>query len=362
VRKLFLFIASLIAGAGLSVAQSHPGWWTFAAPESNSLIGIGWSNLRESPFGDVVRGELSTTGSLGFPDLPCLMNARDFLISSPPLLAGANGGCTPAALKADAVAQGMKPAMYRGIAMWIAPGKTLSVAQISDRVVLIGLRKSLEGAIDRSLAETHLYSPLLMTGARLAHANAPYVSDLWVAATELPDPIAGIFVPLDVPDGGSLHNFEGGLSIHDGLNLDAVVNAGSDKAALEFAGSLRKSIPQLPVVAKGLQVVTNGSSVTLALRVAKAELEAGLRQTTDAQPTPPTSTTPVPITIPVIAATTAAPVPPRPEPVKPEVIKVEVARVEVTKAEAAKSEPQVIRIFGLDDGPREIVLPPKQPR
>ncbi len=293
-RRLLFLIASLILGGGLCAAQSHPGWWTFAAPDSNSLIGIGWSSLRDSAFGDVVRAELSSSGSLGFPDLPCLLNAHDFLISSPPLLAGANGACTPAALRTDALAQGMKPVTYHGIAMWIAPGKTLSVAQFSDRVVLIGLRKSLEGAIDRSLAETHSYSPLLMAGARLAHSNDAHQNDLWVVATELPDPVAGIFVPLDVPDGGSLRNFEGGLSTRDGLSLDAVVNAGSDKAAVEFAGNLRRSIPQLPAIAKGLQVATNGGSVALSLKVAKDELLSSLRQS----PEPPPAV-PAPVAIPV---------------------------------------------------------------
>jgi hypothetical protein len=355
VRRLLFLIASLILGTGLCSAQSHPGWWTFAAPDSNSLIGIGWSSLRDSPFGDVVHAELSSSGSLGFPDLPCLLNAHDFLIASPPLLAGAKGACTPAALRADALAQGMKPASHRGIAMWIAPGKGLSVAQFSDRVVLIGLRKSLEGAIDRSLAETHSYSPLLMVGARLAHPSDAHPNELWVVATELPDAVAGIFVPLEVPEGGSLHNFEGGLSTRDGLNLDAVVNAGSDKAAVEFARSLRKSIPQLPAIAKGLQVATNGSGVALSLKVAKDELLSSLRQTPEPPPTAPLpAASPIvvnaaPVVVEAaIAATMVAPTPPRPEPVKPE----------ATKAEP---EPQVIRIFGLDDGPREIKLPPKEP-
>ena len=47
--------------------------------------------------------------------------------------------------------------------------------------------------------------------------------------------LAGIFVPLDVPDGGALRNFEGALSARDGLALEAVVDAGTERAATDFA-------------------------------------------------------------------------------------------------------------------------------
>lgn len=355
-RIIFLFL-TLIGGEVFGNAQSHPGWWTFVAPDSKSLVGIEWQNLHDSAFGEVVGGELASSGSFGFPDLPCLMNSRDFLISSPPLLAGANGGCSMTELRSEAAAKGMKRVAYRGFELWIAPGATLSAVQINDRVVLIGTRKSLEGAIDRGAAENRTYSPLLMIGAKLAKTR-----DLWVSAMELPDPLAGIFVPLDVPESGTLHNFEGGLSTRDGLTLGAIVDAGSDRTAAEFAAGVRKNIPQLPAIAKGLQVVSTGSTVTLALQVAKAELDAALRRT---PPDNGVESTPT-IAISPSAAPQTMSFPPRPDPVKPEIAKVVVAKVEPVKVEPVKSEPakphpQVIRIFGLDDGPREIVLPVKEP-
>jgi len=46
---------------------------------------------------------------------------------------------------------GMKPADYDGVRLWIAPGKDRrSLAQISDTLLLIGWRETLEAAIDRN--------------------------------------------------------------------------------------------------------------------------------------------------------------------------------------------------------------------
>ena len=113
----------------------------------------------------------------------------------------------------------MKAAVYRGVNLWISPGKTtLSVAQISDQVILIGLFKTLEDAVDRNQAETdRRYSPLLARGARLAPNN-----DLWVVATHLPDPLASIFVPIDAES----ESFDGGISVRDGLDLHAFARCG----------------------------------------------------------------------------------------------------------------------------------------
>jgi hypothetical protein len=281
-RFLLFLLAALTASA-----QSHPGWWTFISPDSKSLIGIEWSKLTGSPFADPLRAELfelpslaespaespapATESSLGFPRLPCLMASRDFLISSPPLLAGANGGCTAATLREQAVAGGMKALLYKGFTIWIASGpNALSAAQFGDQLALIGSPKAIEAAIDRSLDPARRYSPLLISGARLAHAR-----DLWVVAAELPDPLAGRFVPLDV----TARNFEGGITARDGLEVGAILDTPSDTAAALVAASILNSIPGFPAVAKGLQVASNGNSVVLALQVPRAQLLASLRQT-----------------------------------------------------------------------------------
>lgn len=306
--RLFLLIA--VTGT-MALAESHPSWWGLAEPDATALVGIRWENLRQSPFADPVATELS---SLGFPDLALLGEARQILISSPSL-AMMNGVFPPATLRSQAAAKGMKPAGYRGYELWIAPAtSSLSVAQLSEQLVLIGSRKALDAAIDRSLTETgRVYSPLLARAARFAQTM-----DLWVVAAQLPDPLASRFVPFEA----DARSFEAGVSTRDGLQLEASLEAESDRAAADAAANLRRTIPALPEIARNLQIAVDGHTVTVGLDLSQIQLAASLRPKVVEPPKP---------------APVAVPEPP-PEP----------------------KGPQIIRIFGLDDGVREIVLPPKQ--
>jgi hypothetical protein len=312
-----------MAAAAVAAADSHPSWWNLASPEATALVGIQWDRLRQSPFAEAVEAELSSAGSLGFPDLACLKDARQFLISSPAVLAIAAGSFPPATVHAQATRLGMKPATYRGVELWISPGSaTRSVAQMSGQLLLIGTRKTLEDAVDRSLAQTlRRNSPLLARAARFSETR-----DLWVVATQLPDPLASLFVPLDAGAKG----FEGGISVDRGLEAEAALRAASEDAAAEVAENLRQSIPSLPAVARTLQVSVEGDVVLLTLDVNQEQLEANLRHA-DAPPL-------------VAVKPAVAPAPPIAAVLKPE--------------PAQPSGPQIIRIFGLDEGTREIVLPP----
>jgi len=69
------------------MAESHPSWWTYASPEATALVGIHWDTLRLSPFAPAIASELADGGSLRFPDLACLHDAQQLIISSPALLA-----------------------------------------------------------------------------------------------------------------------------------------------------------------------------------------------------------------------------------------------------------------------------------
>jgi hypothetical protein len=314
VRILFAILATAVFAG----AESHPSWWNLASPDATALVGIQWENLRQSAFEDAVGTELSRGGSLGFPDLMCLKDARQILISSPPLLAMATGAFPPATVRAQAGSKGLKPAAYRGVELWISPGRAeLSLAQVNDQLLLIGARKTLEAAIDRSLAETgRRTSPLLARGARLAEGW-----DLWAVATQLPDPLASIFVPLDA----DADWFEGGVSVKNGLEAGAALRAASDQAAEILAENLRQAVPTFPAIAQGLQVEVASDVVRLTLEVNQEQLSASLRRpAAQPAPQPPAETAPVAKT----------------EPAKP-------------------SGPQIIRIYGLDEGPREIVLAPR---
>jgi hypothetical protein len=303
---------ALLFGIVRGSAESHPAWWRYASPDATALVGIQWEHLRSSPFADAIAGELNGDGSLGFPDLDCLKEARQMLISSSPaVLAVVSGNFPAATVREQAIRKGLKRAVYREVEVWVTPGRdTLSVARLSDELILLGRVKNLQDAIDRSLLEDvhRLYTPLLARAARYSQ------DDLWVVADRLPDPLADRFVPIDAEAEG----FEGSVSLQGGLRLGAVLHASSEEAATQLAESLKQMVLSLPPVARGIEVGLDQNNVTLAVAVSGEQLVAGLR----GSGTPP------------LAA--VAPVP-RPEAVKP-------------------AGPQVIRIFGLDDGPREIVL------
>jgi hypothetical protein len=319
----FLFVAAY------AFAQSHPSWWTYASPASTALVGIDWQTVRTSPFADPIEAEL--WGDLGFPDLPCLHNARQILISSPELLAIASGSFSSAALRDQAAKKGLKAMTYRNIDMWFATEKgALSVARFNDQLLMIGDPKALQATIDRSMSDSRDYSPLLARAARFAQ------KDLWVVASQLPDDLASRFVPLDT----EAQSFEGSVSVRNGLEMEAVLSAGSEQQAAASAEKLRKAVPTLPAIARGLQVMAEDDAIFLSLAASRDQIVAALRGP-DPVPTPVETIrieTPRGIEQVVIE---------KPDPPKPVVV-----------AEKPVEKPQVIRIFGLDDGPREIVIKP----
>jgi hypothetical protein len=94
-----------------------------------------------------------------------------------------------------------------------------------------------------------------------------------------------------------------------------VLSASSEEAAHQLAETLKRTVLSLPPLARGIQINLDQNSVTLAMAVTEEQLLAGLR------------TNSVAAAAPVLKS----------EPTKP-------------------AGPQTIRIFGLDEGPREIVL------
>lgn len=300
-------------------ADSHPSWWTLAPIDATAIVGIEWQSLKDTPFGAPVAAELGS--SIGLPELPCLLNAREILIASPALLAMITGNFSALTLRAEAAKLGMRAANYHGVNVWTPGAKsgaataTLSIAQLSDQLLLAGARTTLEAAIDRSFAERRHYSPLLARAARYAQA------DLFVVADKLPDPLASIFVPIE----GETRGFDGYVSLATGLSVEASLDAGSEDNAATIAESVRQSIPSLPDVAQSLTVKVNAREVFLSLELDSSEFTGALRS------------------VPAVAA-------PQPAAAAPKAAE-----------EPKPAGPQIIRIYGLDDGPREIVLPPVKP-
>jgi hypothetical protein len=354
------FLAFFVLSAALASAQSHPSWWTYASPEATALVGIQWDNLRNSPFAPAIEAELSSTGPLAFPDLECLNNARQIVISSPALLAAEAGSFPASAVKQQAQRAGLNHFVYRGVTLWVpTSGDKLGVAQISEQIVLVAARKTLESAIDRNLLETgRPYSGLLQHAARFAQTG-----DLWVVALRIPDPLANLFVPLDAEG----VEFEGQVSLRNGLSVAASFDAPSTDAAAAVVEHLKEQVQTLPAFARNLDATSDRRTVNIELQATAEEVEAALRPSHAAAPAtvaavpapkpqrPPTASTQMSAAAQSTpAAPAAAPLSPPPSSVAPKPAETQPVQ---TKPEPPP-QPQIIRIVGLDDGPKEIVLPP----
>lgn len=347
------FLPLFLLTAALATAESHPSWWTYASPEATALVGIHWDNLRNSPFASAIEDELASTGPLAFPNVECLRQAREIVISSPELLAAEAGSFPSATVNSQAQRAGLHRSVYRGLTLWTPEQAAgLGIAQISEQIVLVGSRRTLQSAVDRNLLATgRQYSSLLPRAARFSQS-----ADLWVVAVKLPDPLANLFVPLEVEAWG----FEGAVSMRDGLSLEASFDASSTDAAEKLAGIMQQQAPTLPPLARGLQATSDRRTVNIQLQASQAEVVAALHAAPAVAPAAVAAVTApqaamaavakpsVPGVAPVaVAAAVAPPIVAAPEPPKP--------------AEPPKpTEPQIIRIIGLDEGTREIRLPPSQ--
>jgi hypothetical protein len=343
--KVRILLLSFVTAA-LAAAQSHPSWWTYASPDATALVGIQLENLHQSPFASTIEAQLSATGSLGFPNIDCLKQARQIILSAPATLAIEWGTFPAATLREQALRAGMGFVRYRTVAMWIPQnGSGMGVAQMTAQLVLVGARKTLEAAIDNSVAEKdRRYSPLLARAARFSRT-----ADLWVVSTQLPDPLASLFVPLEA----ETQEFEGALSVQDGLHAEAWIDAESEQAAAGIAQRFKQEAPSFAPIARTVQVTAAANKVTLDLQLTSEQLASVNGATAPPVeaavnvPVHPPAPAPAPAPKPMALSVAASVPPPGPVDSTP-LFKVTVEKPAV---------PRVIVIQGLDDGPRVIPFP-----
>ena len=348
----------MLTAAGLTFAQSNPSWWKYVPPDSASIVGIQWKGLQGSMLAPAIAADLAPGGNFGFPDIELLRKAEQILVSSPSMLTIEYGSFGIEALRAQAEAKGLKRVAFRPAELYVSSDPAVrSVAYISEKLVLVGDRKTLEDAVTRiASAKERAYSPLLSRAARYSK------EDLWVVASRLPDPLASSFLPLEI----EATAFEGSVSVWDGLHMVAAVERSSPMKALDFADSLAEDLASRPAMAEATEITTRDRSVLIRMDLTDGQLLSSLR---------------LPSAAPVVArdphelvskAARAKPearafVPPSvAAPSKPvsSVAEVEMpqALVSVPVAQAAPqtilppAPPRTIKIIGLDSGPREIPL------
>jgi hypothetical protein len=318
-------------------AQSNPSWWKYAPPEASAIVGIQWRSLASSVLASTVAAELAPGGAFGFPDVALLRNPDQVLIGSPAMLAIESGTFPIATLRAQAAEAGLKRTAFKGTELWVSSDPAVqSIAYVNENLILVGGRKILEDTIRRiTNPNDRSYSPLLARAARYSK------EDLWVVAARLPDPLASLFVPLEI----EATAFEGSVSIWDGLHLVAAVERSTPTRALDFADSLAAKMESRPEMADATEISTRERSVLIRMDLDERQLAASLRTPTSQIAAIATPVAPAKAQPKLTAALPEVPVgEPQPQG-SPQ-----------TNLPPPPPRPRVVRIVGLESGPREIPL------
>jgi len=345
VKPVFLIALS----AALAAAEPHPGWWAYVSPDSTAVVGIQRRHLRHSPFAAAIEGAVSPSGALGFPDLDCLRQASEMIIASPHLLAVEAGSFPVATVQDQAQRLGLHALVYRDVTLWLPQQpEALGVARISDQLVLVGAQKTLQAAIDNGLAETTRPPSALLTRT----IGVSQTADLWVVAAKLPEPLAGLFVPLDADASEFVGHVElrGGVS-PDGILVEASFDARSQPAAEGFIQGLRERSLAFPAIARGLALTAGQNRVAIALQANSEDLAAVLPLALAARSThAPEPSSGVAIESSSELAEGSAPAP----------VVFVITHVEASQPRPVEAiQPRIVHIFNLEEGTRDIVLPPR---
>jgi hypothetical protein len=248
------------------------------------------------------------------------------------------GHFDPAKVRALFARRGAKPQTYNSFQVYRPQGKDakdMAYVLFDAGTILFGDAPSLFAALDRNQFAAPAPAPGSII-ARGAEMDANY--ELWLVITSPDimsnDRLAGLF------RGGEWASdaqaFEAGVHLRTGLMADVTVHFASEEAAKQVVAEMTrlaaiaakdKAQPQMEDIARKLKFSSDGSAAKISLRLTPPELEKTAQAFAAAHPASVPSEK---------VAVSPAPVP------------------------LAPVKPGVIRIEGLDDGPREIPFPDHQ--
>jgi hypothetical protein len=348
--------ALLLARAAAGMAETNS--WDLSHPNAKLLIGIDLKGLRESAPGQLFRAEMKgqpqqlgpAALTLGF------MEQIDSVLISSPALASAN---KPAATNNPPflmVVEGTLPLQqilaflpgtshrYHDVEIFRGAKATdTSIAMLDTRTILIGDEKSVLAAIDRRGHPLATLSPLMKRAKALAAAH-----EIWVIAADslskFQPAAAGAASPLMTQIASQIKGLDMGLAVHDGFQVEMNVTTESEALATEMAQLLSTQITavlqsqavQSPAASaqalemvKKLHVETLGTDMRLSFALSSDEFAQQLR-TAQAHMAERSSRT---------AAGSAGPV-----------------TTQQIKLQPKPAAPGKVKIYGLDEGVREIQL------
>jgi hypothetical protein len=353
--------AALIALLAPAAAQSQtdPALWRFVYPGAKAVISINWQRIRQSPAVAMLREKLTKGSILGaIPGVELLDDIDRILISSPgnpkagdpdaapaqpPVLIAIHGHFEKAGIRQFFTRIGAKAQAYNSFQVFRPQGKSansMAWVQFDADTILLGDPPTLFATLDRNQFGPPAPEPGSIS-ARAAEMEAAY--EFWVVMSA-PDMLSnqhleGLFHGSELV--ADTQGFEAGINLRAGLLADVTVHFGSEESAKQVITQLTRVLAaaskdkgtesEMREMAKKVHFTADGATAKISLRLTPQELEKSAQ---------------------VFAASHK-----------------DAMRVRSSAgsdpgspafAAAAPSKPGVIRIEGLDDGPREIPLPAGQ--
>jgi hypothetical protein len=350
-RSLSIFM--LLAPAAVS-AQTDPALLRFIPPNSKAIISVDWKALRATHIGILLREKyVDADPASAIPGAEFLDDMDRVIISSPsrahadetsdpPMLVVVRGHFDLTKVRKVLADHGTRPQLFNSIQVFRPQGKNsrdMAFVLMDAQTILAGDAASIFASLERSAnpAQAADSGPLL---TRAAEMDSRY--DLWALMSGLQtmggDRLIGLLA------GGGFQSdsrsFEAGVSLRNGLAADISWIFPSEPEARNMASEFSKLMkaaikdkvggPAMLDIEKRLKVAAEGAAAKISLRMTPQEFEknAQLFASTRQQP--------------AVAAASVKP-------------------VAEAMPEPPKLAPAMIRIEGLDEGPREIRLKPERP-
>jgi len=322
--------------------QTDARLWRYLHPDAKAVIGVDWSRFQQSVIWTMFQEKM---GALPLPvkGLPFLKDIDRIVLSSPgapqagkndaPVLIAVSGHFAPDSVRKTLVDLGARRQTYSKFTIYRPQGKAdgqdLGFLIVDPQTVLIGDLGSLCAAVDRSEFTPVTPGPTLARAAELDAAN-----DFWAVVSN-PNVLSsgrlqGFLAGDDLSELGQ--GMEFGLSFRDGIGLSVSLKTGSDAMAKHLVDQITQGIklslkdkpsnPALAEMGKKLKVMAAGATVSMNLHLTREEVERSSRLYQASVKNAPPS--------PLVPLNLEVQPPPKLE------------------------EKMVIRIDGLDGGPREV--------
>ena len=343
----------LLAAPAMLNAQSDPALSRFIQPNTKVLIGIDWKHVRQSNVGATIREKWLTEGTgapAAFPGIEFLNDVDRFLISSSgrkssddtsedtPILIVAGGHFDIAKVRSVVTAFGAKAQMFNSITVYRPQGengKGMAVVLLDPQTILIGDAPSVFASLERAA----IPAPSPDTNSTVAHAaemEADY--DAWAIVTD-PEELANNSLADLFSEGqfaAGARGFEAGVSLRSGLVADVTVRFENEAAAKNLVSEMDKLLKMsgkgnlagesiMIELGKKLKFTSEGSVAKISLRLTPQEFEKNTQVLASFRKQP--ASVGAIANVRPLVGTAPAPV---------------------------QEEKKVIRIEGLDDGPRVI--------